>query len=108
MYNLSAYYIARTFADIPAELINTLLFVIIAYWFGGLKHDAGAFFGLLFRWATGAGACVADVGAVTRQLELWLQHPALQCLSAEGTAAFQPQAQAATLLRTICAERCMH
>jgi ABC-type multidrug transport system permease subunit len=50
MYNLSAYYIARTFADIPAELINTLLFVIIAYWFGGLKHDAGAFFGLLFRW----------------------------------------------------------
>lgn len=49
MYNLSAYYIARTFADIPAELINTLLFVVIAYWFGGLRHDAGAFFGLLFR-----------------------------------------------------------
>jgi len=31
MYNLSAYYIARTFADIPAELINTLLFVVITY-----------------------------------------------------------------------------
>jgi hypothetical protein len=50
MYNLSAYYIARTFADIPAELVNTVLFVVIAYWFGGLKHDAGSFFGLLFRW----------------------------------------------------------
>jgi ABC-type multidrug transport system permease subunit len=49
MYNLSAYYIARTFADIPAELINTVLFVVIAYWFGGLRRDAGAFFGLLFR-----------------------------------------------------------
>ncbi|KAF6261731.1 hypothetical protein COO60DRAFT_1699664 [Scenedesmus sp. NREL 46B-D3] len=48
MYNLSAYYIARTAADIPAELLNTVLFVIIAYWFGGLRHDAGAFFGLLF------------------------------------------------------------
>lgn len=49
MYNLSAYYIARTFSDIPAEMLNTLLFVVIAYWFGGLRHDAGAFFGLLFR-----------------------------------------------------------
>jgi ABC-type multidrug transport system permease subunit len=48
MYNLSAYYIARTAADIPAELLNTVLFVVIAYWFGGLRHDAGAFFGLLF------------------------------------------------------------
>jgi ABC-type multidrug transport system permease subunit len=48
MYNLSAYYIARTAADIPAELLNTVLFVIIAYWFGGLRHDTGAFFGLLF------------------------------------------------------------
>ncbi|WIA19845.1 hypothetical protein OEZ85_005749 [Tetradesmus obliquus] len=47
MYNLSAYYLARTAADIPAELLNTVLFVIIAYWFGGLRHDAGAFFGLL-------------------------------------------------------------
>jgi hypothetical protein len=57
MYNLSAYYIARTFADIPAELINTLLFVVIAYWFGGLKHDAGSFFGLLFRCACLSQTC---------------------------------------------------
>lgn len=52
MYNLSAYYIARTFADIPAELVNTVLFVVIAYFFGGLRRDAGAFFGLLFRSAS--------------------------------------------------------
>lgn len=103
MYNLSAYYLARTLSDLPAELVrcakfaaasavlvylllharvrgiprlhprsiaplpptpaapccppparppalqfNTATFVIIAYWFGGLRRDAGAFFGLLF------------------------------------------------------------
>lgn len=63
MYNLSAYYIARTFADIPAELLNTVLFVVIAYWFGGLKHDAGSFFGLLFRWVLG---CSYAVGIAVR------------------------------------------
>jgi hypothetical protein len=48
MYNLSAYYLARTAADFPAELVNVVLFVVISYWFGGLRHTAGAFFGLLF------------------------------------------------------------
>lgn len=48
MYNLSAYYISKMAADIPSEMINTLLFTVIAYWFGGLRHSAGAFFGLLF------------------------------------------------------------
>lgn len=48
MYNLSAYYLARTAADIPNELLNTVLFVVIAYWFGGLRHTAAGFFGLLF------------------------------------------------------------
>eukprot|EP00775_Hariotina_reticulata_P013254 gene13254-13384_t len=48
MYNLSAYYLARTAADFPAELLNVVLFVVISYWFGGLRHTAGAFFGLLF------------------------------------------------------------
>lgn len=48
MYNLSAYYISKMAADLPTEMINVVLFVVIAYWFGGLRHTAGAFFGLLF------------------------------------------------------------
>jgi hypothetical protein len=48
MYNLSAYYISKMAADLPNEMMNVVLFVIIAYWFGGLRHTAGAFFGLLF------------------------------------------------------------
>jgi ABC-type multidrug transport system permease subunit len=48
MYKLSAYYLARSAADVPIELLNTLLFVIVTYWFGGLQRDAGCFFGTLF------------------------------------------------------------
>ena len=48
MYRLSAYYIARSIADVPAELLNCVLFVIITYWFGGLQHTAAAFFGTMF------------------------------------------------------------
>lgn len=48
MYNLSAYYISKMAADIPAEIFNTMLFTIVTYWFGGLRHTAGGFFGLLF------------------------------------------------------------
>ncbi len=35
LYKLSAYYIGRTLADVPVEMINTFLFIVIAYWFGG-------------------------------------------------------------------------
>lgn len=35
LYRLSAYYLARTAADVPIELLNTVLFVAIAYWWGG-------------------------------------------------------------------------
>lgn len=48
MYNLSAYYISKMAADLPAEILNTVLFTIITYWFGGLRHTTSAFFGLLF------------------------------------------------------------
>ncbi|KAJ9515633.1 hypothetical protein QJQ45_021738 [Haematococcus lacustris] len=45
MYKLSAYYIARTGADLPIEILYPTLFVVVVYWFGGLRPEAGAFFG---------------------------------------------------------------
>ncbi len=41
MYRLSAYYAARTASDLPIELIYPTLFVIVIYWFGGLRASAG-------------------------------------------------------------------
>ncbi len=41
---MSAFYIARTASDLPLELAYPSLFVIIAYFMGGLKLTAGAFF----------------------------------------------------------------
>ncbi len=41
MYRLSAYYAARTAADLPMELLLPTLFVIIIYFFGGLRLTAG-------------------------------------------------------------------
>ncbi len=37
MYRLSAYFMARTVADLPLELILPTIFVTIVYWMGGLK-----------------------------------------------------------------------
>jgi hypothetical protein len=48
MYRLSAYYAARCAADLPIEILNTLLFVTVVYFFGGLRLTAAAFFGNLF------------------------------------------------------------
>jgi len=39
---LSAYYWARVGADLPLELALPTMFVIIVYWFGGLRATAGA------------------------------------------------------------------
>lgn len=44
MYRLSAYFLARTTADLPLELILPTLFVTIVYWMGGLKHTFLGFF----------------------------------------------------------------
>lgn len=41
MYRLSAYYAARTVSDLPIELVYPTLFVIVIYWFGGLRASAG-------------------------------------------------------------------
>lgn len=43
MYRLSAYYAARCAADLPVELLNTLLFVTVVYFFGGLRLSAGGY-----------------------------------------------------------------
>jgi hypothetical protein len=48
MYRLLAYYLARSIADIPIEMINTFLFTIITYWLGGLTHSAAEFFRTAF------------------------------------------------------------
>ncbi|MCL7043065.1 hypothetical protein MKW94_021806 [Papaver nudicaule] len=37
MYRLSSYFIAKTVADLPMELVLPTVFVLITYWMGGLK-----------------------------------------------------------------------
>eukprot|EP00873_Tetraselmis_striata_P023562 jgi/Tetstr1/443826/TSEL_003280.t1 len=49
MYRLSAYYLARTLSDLPMDCFYPSLFVIIAYFMGGLRLEAWAFFA---NWAT--------------------------------------------------------
>ena len=44
MYRLSAFYFARTASDLPMELSLPAGYLIIAYFMGGLRRDAGAFF----------------------------------------------------------------
>lgn len=51
MYKLSAYYLAKMAADLPTELLNVVLYTVVAYWFGGLRHTAAAFVGLLLLMA---------------------------------------------------------
>ncbi|CAH2040950.1 unnamed protein product, partial [Thlaspi arvense] len=48
MYRLSSYYMARTIADLPMELILPTVFIIITYWMAGLKHTALNFLYTLF------------------------------------------------------------
>lgn len=37
MYRLSAYYLARSTATLPLDLLYPLIFVSLAYWMGGLR-----------------------------------------------------------------------
>lgn len=49
MYRLSSFYIARTVSDLPLNLTYPTGFVVIIYFMGGLRPEAGAFF---FNWIT--------------------------------------------------------
>eukprot|EP01102_Stenamoeba_stenopodia_P021037 TRINITY_DN8378_c0_g1_i1.p1 TRINITY_DN8378_c0_g1~~TRINITY_DN8378_c0_g1_i1.p1 ORF type:complete len:700 (-),score=167.09 TRINITY_DN8378_c0_g1_i1:40-2139(-) len=46
-FGLSAYYIAKSVADIPLQLVYGAIFVIITYWMVGLNSDPRAFFSYL-------------------------------------------------------------
>ncbi|GMY31729.1 ABC transporter G family member 9 [Fagus crenata] len=48
MYKLSSYFMSRTFADLPMELVLPTVFVIITYWMAGLKATVGNFLQTLF------------------------------------------------------------
>ncbi|KAI3939501.1 hypothetical protein MKW92_032296 [Papaver armeniacum] len=54
MYRLSSYFIAKTVADLPMELVLPTFFVIITYWMGGLTPTAAHFFKTLFVILFGA------------------------------------------------------
>ncbi|RZC53166.1 hypothetical protein C5167_012026 [Papaver somniferum] len=54
MYRLSSYFIAKTVADLPMELVLPTVFVVITYWMGGLKPTAAHFFKTLFVILYGA------------------------------------------------------
>ena len=47
MYRLSAYFLAKSCADIPLVFTYPTIFAVIAYWAVGLKVSAGAFFTFL-------------------------------------------------------------
>nr|GMD46322.1 ABC transporter G family member 22 [Ipomoea batatas] len=44
MYQLSAYFVARTTSDLPLDLFLPVLFILVVYFMAGLKHDAASFF----------------------------------------------------------------
>ncbi|XVE80191.1 hypothetical protein DITRI_Ditri14bG0119800 [Diplodiscus trichospermus] len=48
MYRLSSYFMSRTIADLPMELILPTVFITITYWMAGLKPTAGNFLHTLF------------------------------------------------------------
>ena len=48
MYRLSAFYTARVAADIPLDCFYPTLFVLVVYWFGGLRATPAAFFSNYF------------------------------------------------------------
>eukprot|EP00887_Chlorella_sp_A99_P001388 scaffold8.g1388.t1 len=46
MYRLSAFYIARTMSELPMDLLVPSVFFTVVYFMGGLRYNAGAFFGI--------------------------------------------------------------
>lgn len=46
MYRLSAFYIARSLSDFPADMTIPSGFIIIVYFMAGLRYNAAAFFGV--------------------------------------------------------------
>eukprot|EP00871_Galdieria_phlegrea_P002746 jgi/Galph1/3472/GphlegSOOS_G2149.1 len=44
MYRVSAYYLTKTFAELPRSIILSLVFCTILYWMVGLRDDARSFF----------------------------------------------------------------
>ncbi|KAF5806827.1 putative AAA+ ATPase domain, pigment precursor permease/Protein ATP-binding cassette sub-family G [Helianthus annuus] len=44
MYRLSSYFMSRTIADLPMELVLPTIFFIVTYWMSGLKPNVGSFF----------------------------------------------------------------
>uniref|UniRef100_A0A2N9II77 ABC transporter domain-containing protein n=1 Tax=Fagus sylvatica TaxID=28930 RepID=A0A2N9II77_FAGSY len=45
MYRLSSYFMSRTFADLPMELVLPTVFVVITYWMAGLKATSATILG---------------------------------------------------------------
>lgn len=43
VYRVSAYFVARSLADVPLDLFVPTIFVPIAYWLGGLRATSSAF-----------------------------------------------------------------
>ncbi|KAI9093191.1 hypothetical protein K1719_027205 [Acacia pycnantha] len=74
-YRLSSYFISRTVADLPMELVLPTVFLIICYWMVGLKHHALNFLYTLFTLLLSVlvsqglgfalGAIVMDQSSVT-------------------------------------------
>ncbi|PON42060.1 ABC transporter-like [Parasponia andersonii] len=44
MYQLSAYFVARTTSDLPLDLLLPILFLLVVYFMAGLRLSAGPFF----------------------------------------------------------------
>ena len=62
MYRLSSYFMSRTMSEIPMEFLLPVIFLIVAYWMGGLRADAGAF--LLTILSTFLNVAAAQVTTV--------------------------------------------
>ena len=48
MYQISAYYLARTSSDVPIDCTLPTVFIVILYFMAGLQYTASQFFGTLF------------------------------------------------------------
>jgi len=44
-YHLSAYFLAKTFSEVPCRLLMPCIYICITYWMAGMNPAASAFFG---------------------------------------------------------------